>query len=252
MNNKGGCGKTTTVWTIGDAWARMGKKILFVDLDSQSNLTSVVTNTDACTQVWEKTIEDSFVGGPEYGLPIQHVSDFIDIVPADLSLSNFEQETASHDTREWMLFEILEPYKDQYDFILIDCPPALGLISSNALVASDYLVIVANPDGLSERGANMVLQLYNRTTSNKRLKPELQIAGFILTRTQRDNVSQLYEKRFREQFGVHFIEPTIRRCTKLVQSVSFRTSLFEFAPEEKAAQEYLQVAAELLQRVVIE
>ena len=182
VNNKGGCGKTTTVCAVGQAWAELGKKILFVDLDSQSNLTCIITDTDPSTKEWEQTLEDAFVGGPDYGLPIEHVSENIDIIPSDLDLSNFERETARYTGREFLLADLLETVKENYDYILIDCPPALSLITYNALVASDYMVMVTNAEGLSYRGMKMVANLYNEVAGNKRLNPHLQIKGVIVTR----------------------------------------------------------------------
>ena len=172
VNNKGGCGKTTTVCAVGQAWAELGKKILFVDLDSQSNLTCIITDTDPSTKEWEQTLEDAFVGGPDYGLPIEHVSENIDIIPSDLDLSNFERETARYTGREFLLADLLETVKENYDYILIDCPPALSLITYNALVASDYMVMVTNAEGLSYRGMKMVANLYNEVAGNKRLREQ--------------------------------------------------------------------------------
>lgn len=251
VNNKGGCGKTTTVIAVGEYWARLGKKILFIDLDSQANLTSAITGTDPLTAEWENTIEDAFKGGPEFGLPIVHAMENIDIVPADLDLSGFNEETASQQTREWMLGDLLDIVKNEYDFILIDCPPALGLIAYNALVASDYMVLVANPDGVSYKGVQMCLGLFDQVISNKRLNPNLELLGIIVTRYEHNKVSDLYCNKFREETKELFVEPVIRKSTKLVQSLSFQKSVYDLDPEGKATKDYMAVADELLHRIVI-
>lgn len=251
MNNKGGVGKTTTVCAVGASLARMGKRILFIDLDSQANLTSITTDTDPSLAEWDRTIKDAFVGGPEFGLPIRKINDFMDIVPSDLSLSNFEVDTSGQQTREWMLADLLEPYRDQYDYILIDCPPALGLISYIALVAADYLIIVANTDGLSHRGVDMVVQLYNRVKENKRMNPDLEFLGLVVTRYKKDNISELILSKYKKTFGVDLLEPIIHMDTKLVQMVTFRKSIFELEPKGRAAEEYSRLAAEIIQRIVI-
>ncbi len=251
VNNKGGCGKTTTVCAVGQAWAAQGRKILFIDLDSQSNLTSIITDTDPATKEWETTIEDAFIGAPEIPLPIVHVTDRIDIVPADLDLSNFDRETARQTTRECLLADLLETVKDSYDFILVDCPPALGLITYNALVASDYLVFVSLADGMSYRGMKMIAALYNEVTSNKRLNPSLEIVGAIITRYEKNSLSELYLKKIKEDLGALVIEPVIRKATKLAQAASFQRNVYEYDPNGKATKDYQAVSQELLQRVTI-
>lgn len=251
VNNKGGCGKTTTVCAVGEAWAKMGKKILFIDLDSQSNLTSIITDTDPSTHEWETTLEDAFIGGPEYGLPIVHVREGVDIVPSDLDLSNFDKDTARHTTREYLLADLIEVVKDNYDFILLDCPPALGLITYNALVASDYMVMVTNAEGLSYRGMKMVANLYSEVTSNKRLNPDIEIIGAVVTRYEKNNLSSMYLDKIKSDLGNLVIEPPIRKSTKIAQSASFQQNIYEYDPNGLATQDYLKVAKEILQRIVI-
>ena len=252
VNNKGGCGKTTTVCAVGQAWAELDKKILFVDLDSQSNLTCIITDTDPSTKEWDQTLEDAFVGGPDYGLPIEHVSENIDIIPSDLDLSNFERETARYTGREFLLADLLETVKDKYDYILIDCPPALGLITYNALVASDYMVMVTNAEGLSYRGMKMVANLYNEVSGNKRLNPNLQIKGVIITRFENNNLSNFYLEKIQKELGSMLILPVVRKSTKIAQLASFQQSIFKIDPQGRATQEYIKVAHELLQRVEIQ
>lgn len=251
VNNKGGCGKTTTVCAIGQAWANMGKKILLIDLDSQSNLTSIITDTDPATQEWETTLEDAFIGGPEYGLPIIKVSDMIDIVPSDLDLSNFDKDTSRFTGREYLLADLIETVKADYDYILLDCPPALGLITYNALVASDYLVLISNADGLSYRGMKIIASLYNEVIGNKRLNPDLKIIGAIITRYEKNNLSDLYLDKIKADLGNLVILPAVRKSTKISQATSFQRNIYEFDPSGKATKDYLEVSKELLQRIVI-
>lgn len=251
VNNKGGCGKTTTVAAVGQAWAKLGKRILFVDLDSQSNLTSIVTDTDPSSKEWETTLEDAFIGGPDFGLPIEHVTDCIDIVPSDLDLSNFDKDSLKFTGREYLLADLLETVKDRYDFILLDCPPALGLITYNALVASDHMVMVTNAEGLSYRGMKMIANLFNEVTGNKRLNPSLDIVGVVVTRYEKTNLSEMYLERIRGELGNLVIEPVIRKSTKVAQAASFQENLFEYDPDGRATSDYKKVAAELLRRVVL-
>ena len=252
VNNKGGCGKTTTCLAVGQAWAKLGKKILFIDLDSQSNLTSIITNTDPAVQEWELTIEDAFKGGAEFGLPIHKVTEQIDIVPADLDLSNFDRDTARQSVREFLLADLLDTVKANYDYILIDCPPALGVITYNALVASDYVVMVSNAEGLSYRGMKMVANLVNEVMSNKRLNPKLRVAGVFVTRFETNNLSNMYLQKIEADLGPTLIKPVIRKSTKIAQSASFQQNIYEFDPQGRATQDYLSAANELLQRIELE
>lgn len=249
-NNKGGCGKTTTVCSVGEYWASLGKRILFIDLDSQASLTSIICRTNG-EHVWEDTIETAFIAGPSFPLPIFHAKPNIDIVPADLELAHFEQATAGQKMREWMLVDLLASVKGDYDFILIDCPPQLGLIIYNALVASDYFCIVTNPDGMNYEGVKMTWRMYEEVAGDPRLNPNLKFLGLIVSRYEKNNISKMYIDKFRKEFGINFIEPVIRKSTKLVQATSFKESIFQLYPDEKATSDYLQVAQEMLKRVLI-
>lgn len=250
MNNKGGCGKTTTVCAVGEHWALLGKKILLIDLDSQASLTSIITDTDG-DQEWDRTIENAFIDGPDVPLPIVHVKENLDIIPADLELSDFNDSTASQKMREWMLADLLATVKDQYDFILIDCPPALGLIAYNALVAADWLVIVTNAEGTSYRGVKMIMKLYNDVRSNVRLNPNLSFLGVVVTRFEKNNISNKYWELLKDAFKIYLIEPPIRKSTKLVQAASFQTSIFELDPKGRATEDYVEVAEELIKRALL-
>jgi len=249
LNNKGGCGKTTSVCAIGQAWAKAGKKILFIDLDSQSNLTSIVTDTDPAVKEWETTLEDAVIGGSEFGLPIEKINENIDIVPSDLDLSNFDKDTARYTGREYIIADLIETVKDKYDYILCDCPPALGLITYNAMVAADYVVLVSNADGLSYRGMKMIASLFNEVTGNKRLNPNLEIIGAIITRYEKNNLSDLYVNKIKADLGDLLLLPVIRKSTKMAQAASFQRDIYEFDPEGKATKDYLKVSDELLQRI---
>lgn len=249
-NNKGGCGKTTTVCSVGEYWASLGKKILLVDLDSQASLTSIICQTNG-EKEWESTIETAFVGGPSFGLPIVNAKPNLDIIPSDLELAHFEQATAGQKMREWMLLDLLKSVKDQYDFILIDCPPQLGLIIYNALVASDYFVLVSNPDGMNYDGMKMIWHMYEEVVGEERLNPNLKFAGLIVSRYEKNKISEMYMEKFRKNFGINLIEPVVRKSTKLVQATSFKQNIFELDPDGKATADYKQVAQELLKRVII-
>ncbi len=253
MNNKGGVGKTTSAHSIGLAWANMGKKILFLDLDSQANLTSMLSETDPLSQEWEQTIEDAFIAGPDCRLAdlIHHTKNpLIDFVPADLDLANFERDTVRHRLSELLLLDLLEGVKGDYDFVIIDCPPAIQKLSYNAMVASDYLVLVSSLDGKSYKGLQMMVNVYNEVVTNKRLNPSLKLIGFIATMYQRDKVNNFYWELLQKDFGPLVVHPYIRKSTMVNRATSFDMSIYEADSTGKVSEDYLRVSQDLMVRIM--
>lgn len=245
-NNKGGVGKSTTCAALGYAWAKMGKKVLFVDLDSQANLTSMISPLQPDQH--GATIRDAFLD--KANLEIEHVVEGIDLIPSELSLSNFDRDTAAVTGREYLLSDLLSPIKDRYDFILIDCPPALGLITYNALIASDHLVMVSTADGLSYSGMVMIANLYSDVKSNSRLNSNLKLSGVIITRYMKNKLSDMYVQKVKDELGQALIEPIIPNATKIAQAGSFHQNIFDYDPDGKATKAYFEIAQKLALRIM--
>jgi chromosome partitioning protein len=244
-NNKGGVGKTTTAVAMGYAWAKMGKKVLFVDLDSQANLTAMVS--PLALDEHESSIRDAFLDKSKFA--VEHAAERVDLVPSELSLSNFDRDTAAITGREYLLLDLLKPLKTKYDFIIIDCPPALGLITYNALIASDHLVMVATPDGLAYQGMVMVANLYADVKSNPRLNPDLKLTGVIISKYERNKLSDMYVEKIRQEMGDAFIEPVLSKATKIAQAGSFNQNIYEYDPSGKVTKQYLEIAQTLGKRI---
>ena len=247
-NNKGGVGKSTTAADIGYAWAKMGKKILFVDLDSQANLTSMISTLDP--QDHELTIRDAFLDKDSFA--VEHVSENVDLVPSELSLSNFDRDTASFTGREYLLSDLLKPVKDNYDFIIIDCPPALGLITYNALIASDHLVMVTTADGLSYQGMMMIATLFADVRSSDRLNKNLKLSGIIITRYEKNKLSDMFVQKIKNELGQALISPAVPKATKITQAGTFHANIYDYDPEGKATKAYLEIAQKLALRIIPE
>jgi len=245
-NNKGGVGKSTSCACVGQAWVKMGKKILFVDLDSQANLTSMVNPLEDGKQR-DKTIRDAFLDKED--LVIEHVSENMDLLPSELALSNFDRDTATVTGREYLLADLLKPIRDNYDYILIDCPPALGLITYNALIASDHLIMVTTADGLSYQGMVMIANLYSDVRSNERLNKNLKLTGVIVTRFEKNKLQMGYVEQIKNELRQALIEPLVPKATKIAQAGSFHLNFFEYDPEGKAIQAYSQIAETLAERI---
>ena len=252
MNNKGGVAKTMSAFNIGILWASIGKRILFIDLDSQANLTRMLSSDDPSkSPKWENTIEDAFVIGPKLNpLPILSSRyENVDFVPADLKLSNFDAETSHINLKVYLLKDLIAPVKDNYDYIVIDCPPALGSIIMNAMVASDGIVLVSTPDQPSLDGMHMIVGVYNEVLADDRLNPYLPFIGCLITRVENDTINKSYIGQIEEEFGAYVIKPFIRKNTKLNQSVSFRKDIFSYDPKDRGAKEYRDAGKEILIRI---
>ena len=253
MNNKGGVAKTMSAFNVGILWASIGKKVLFIDLDSQANLTGMLAADDARYELkkWENTIEDAFMLGPKLNplpiLPSRYEN--VDFVPADLRLSNFDVDTATISLKVYLLKDLVAPVKDNYDYIVIDCPPALGGIIMNAMVASDGIVLVTTPDQPSVDGMHMVINLYNEIIDDERLNPYLKFIGCLVTRVENDTINKSYIQLIEEEFGAYVIRPYIRKNTKLNQSASLHRDIYSHDPDGRGAKDYANVAKEILVRI---
>lgn len=247
-NNKGGVGKSTTCAAIGQAWARMGKKVLFVDLDSQANLTTIISPLEPDQH--QLTIRDAFIDKENFH--IEKVDDMIDLIPSELALSNFDRDTAAVTGREYLLLDLLKSVKKDYDFILIDCPPALGLITYNAMIASDHLVMVSTADGLSYSGMVMIANLFNDVTQSDRLNPNLKLTGVIITRYQKNKLSDMYVNKIKDELGQALIEPVVSNATKIAQAATFRQCIYDYDPDGKATRQYIEIAQKLALRILDE
>lgn len=245
-NNKGGVGKSSTAAALGYAWSKMGKKVLFVDLDSQANLTSMISTL--APDQHASTIRDAFLD--KNNLIVEHVEENVDLIPSELSLSNFDRDTAAVTGREYLLSDLLTPIKNKYDFIIIDCPPALGLITYNALIASDHLVMVSTADGLSYSGMVMIANLYSDVRSNSRLNSNLKLSGVIITRYEKNKLSDMFVSKIKEELGQAFIEPIVPKATKIAQAGSFHQNIFDYDPEGKATKAYYEIAQKLALRIM--
>ncbi len=244
-NNKGGVGKTTTTCSIGFAMAALGKKVLFIDLDSQANLTSMVS--DIPVDEHEKDIMDAFL--LKDSLPVEQVKENVYLVPSGLTLATFESKTATDSMRIFILQDLLVPIKDDYDYILIDCPPALGTITYIAMVAAEHLVLVTTPESMSYSGMMMVGQLMKDVQANPRLNPNLSLTGIIITKYRNNRVMNAYVKKISGDARDVFLGPVVHEEAAVLKAVSEGRTVADFAPESKAAKAYGEIARELMNRV---
>jgi chromosome partitioning protein len=237
LSQKGGTGKTTAVRTLTDVFRRVELKVLAVDLDPQGNLSDYLdVDPDA-----SPTIGDVLAGRAQ---PREAVHD--GIVPANLGLAEAELILGGKMGRELALKKALEELKPDYDLIMIDCPPSLGLLTVNALVASDYALLSAEAQYFAMQGVEQALEVIELARDN--LNPDLKWLGIVLniadmrTRHSREAFDSL-----RQHFGEKLIDTTIRASIAYAESAERAQSILDYRSD--LAVDYLNVADELLRRL---
>jgi chromosome partitioning protein len=237
LSQKGGTGKTTTVRTLTDIFRRTGLTVLAVDLDPQGNLSDYLdVDPDA-----EPTIGDVLSGRAK---TVDAVHD--GIIPSNLGLAEAELMLGGKMGRELTLKKALRDLRGDYDLILIDCPPALGLLTVNALVASDYALLSAEAQYFALQGVEQALEVIELARDS--LNPDLEWLGIVLniadmrTRHSREAFDSL-----REHFGEKLLDTTIRASIAYAESAERAVSILDYRPDLGA--DYVNVADELLRRL---
>ncbi|MCM1377147.1 MAG: ParA family protein [Clostridium sp.] len=239
-NHKGGVGKTTSVATIGVALTMLGKRVLLIDLDAQQNLSFTLTQNEDP----EKSVYDSLVKGDE--LPIVNVRLNLDLVPSSLELARAEIDLASKIARERLLKNLLEPYLDKYDYILFDCPPSLGVVTTNALVASDELYIPLTAEALPLKGLAMLDEVVREV---KRLvNPNLDLGGVFFTRYNNRKLNKDVVDMITQKYGDKVFKTKIRENISLAEMPLTGQSIFEYESRSNGAKDYMSLAEEIVAR----
>ncbi len=238
-NHKGGVGKTTSVVNIGAGLARSGKRVLLIDLDPQANLTISFGIQEA-----EKTIYGSLKG--EYELFPMNVGENLDIVASTLDLSGAETELSSEAGREYILQELIEPITGNYDYIIIDCPPSLGLLTINAFTAVEEVFIPLQPHYLAIKGLAKIIEVINKI--KRRLNKSLEITAVFVT---------LYDKRkilhrdvlqtIKTYFGDRVFYTKIRENIALAEAPSAGNDIFSYDASCNGADDYRRLVKEIIE-----
>ena len=250
---KGGTGKTTTAMTLGAALgAEHRHRVLLVDLDPQSSL-SISTRVDVLDL--EHSIYDVFQDAMRKPGKIKETVatailstglENVDILPATIELSNAELELISSLEREKILKKILTPLRRNYDFIILDCPPSLGILTVNALVAADQVLIPVEADYLAMRG----VQLFMETTLPQiktGLNRKLQVVGILLTKMDRRTIhAREVLEALKQEYGELVLEPTIPHTVKVRDASIAGTTILTFSPSSAAAGAYREIVRKLL------
>lgn len=244
-NQKGGVGKTTTAVNLCAALAESGQNILAVDFDPQGNMTS---GLGIDKNIAKKTVYEMIMGEntPEDTV-VKTYSDHLSILPANVNLSGAEIELLDVDNREYVLKHALDQIRASYDYILIDCPPSLSLLTVNALTASDLVLIPIQCEYYAMEGLDQMMKSINLV--RRKLNPELTIDGVVFTMYDaRNNLSQQVVDSVKEALHEHIYETIIPRNVRVAEAPSYGLPVTEYDSRSSGAEYYRKLAAEMIGR----
>ena len=249
-NQKGGTAKTTSTFSLGVSLAKRGQKVLLVDADPQGDLTAYMGwhNTDdipvTIATLMERVVKDIDVKPKE---ALLHQEEGVDVIPSNLELSSMEVSLLNVMSREYVMKNVLKEVKDEYDYILIDCMPSLGMLTVNALSCSDKVIIPVETGYLATKGMQQLLRTIKqiRTHTN----PNLQVGGILQTLVdERTNLAKNIKLDLQEGYGLIFkvYDTRIPRAIKAAESSAEGKSIFSYDKTSKVATAYLNLAKEVI------
>lgn len=238
VNHKGGVGKTTTTLNLGKALSLQNQKVLIIDIDPQANLSQSVGIDEPKLSVYHTLCDENV-------LYIQEIAKNFDISPAELQLSSAEMKLqAEHIKGYFKLKKAIELIQSQYDYILIDCPPSLGVLTINALTACNSLIIVMEPQYLSIKGLETIMDLYENIKET--INFELKICGFLFTRYNKTVVSKSIIEQINQQYPSKVFKTIIRQNVAINEASINRKDIFTYDSTSIGAEDYTKLSKEII------
>jgi chromosome partitioning protein len=255
MNQKGGVGKTTTTVNVAAGLVRSGKKVLLVDADLQGNATTafgvqpiqkkeIVCDlfsilTGACNQ------QDARI---TRSMQTKHKISAVDIIPATIALSGFDQAVRAIPNKQMLLKQMLQEFEGQYDYVLIDCPPSLGLMTVNALVACTEILIPMQPEFFALQGLSQLLDTI--TILKNSLNPKLKIGGVVCTRYNRRKIHKEVLVCLQDRFPDTLFATKIHENIAIAEAPSFGKTIFEYSPQCNGSYDFDMLVKEFLNKEI--
>lgn len=244
-NQKGGVGKTTTAINLAASLAKYKKKVLMIDTDPQANATSGVgiDKNDITYSIYNVLVDELTI---EQAIKPTNYEN-LDIVPSSIELAGAEIELVSAISREQRMKNAIKSVEGKYDYVIIDCPPSLGLITLNSLTAASGVIIPVQTEYYALEGLSQLMNTFNIV--KKHLNAQLEIFGVLLTMTDaRTNISNQVGDEVRNHFKDKVFETIIARTVRLSEAPSFGEPIIEYAKTSKGAKQYLSLAKEVISR----
>ena len=243
-NQKGGVGKTTTAVNLAACLAEKRKKVLLVDCDPQGNASS---GFGIDKSALEQTIYHVLINGAHIQEVIRPTEYRVDVLPANIELAGAEVELVTAISRETRLKRALEPVQDRYDYILIDCPPSLGLLTLNSLAAADSVLMPIQCEFYALEGVSQLMNTIDLVRSN--LNPQLEIEGVVMTMyDSRTRLAEQVVAEVREAFGDVVYRTMIPRTVRLSEAPSYGQPILYYDKRSKGAEVYQKLAKEVISR----